>query len=112
MIQYILQTPAPEGGQGDFSMIIFFGALLLIMYFFFFRPQMKKQKQEKKFQEELNKGQRVVTVSGMHGKINSISENSLVLETGAGKITFERNAISREYTVARFPEYQEEKSKK
>ncbi len=94
---------APQGGM-NYTFFIFMGGIFLVMYFFFMRPQMKKQKQEKKFQEDLHKGQRVVTVSGMHGKINSVTDTSVILETGAGKITFERASISREYSTARFPE--------
>lgn len=62
------------------------------------RPQMKKAKQEKNFASELKKGDRVITKSGMHGKIVDFSEknNSVVIETGAGKITFDRSSISME----------------
>ncbi len=107
MIYNILQTPQ----QGmDWSFFVLMGGFFLVMYFFFMRPQMKKQKQEKQFQENLSKGQRVVTVSGLHGKINSVSDHTIVLETSAGKLTFERTAVSREYTQSRFPDNAEEKS--
>ncbi len=108
MIYNILQAPGPEGGM-DYSFLIFMGGLFLVMYFFFMRPQMKKQKQEKKFQENLRKGQRVVTTSGIHGKINEVTDQSIILETGAGKITFEKMSISREFSLARFPENAEKK---
>ena len=53
---------------------------------------------EKKFAEELKKGTRVVTKSGLHGRVADVSEklNAVVLETGAGKLTFDRSAISLE----------------
>jgi len=59
---------------------------------------MKKAKQEKNFAAELKKGDRVITKSGMHGKIVDFSEknNSVIIETGAGKITFDRSSISME----------------
>ncbi len=107
MIYNFLQ--AQGGGEMDYTFLIFMGGLFLVMYFFFMRPQMKKQKEEKKFQENLTKGQRVITTSGIHGKINEVTDNSIILETGAGKITFEKMAISREFTVARFPEYTDKK---
>ncbi|MGS2762022.1 preprotein translocase subunit YajC [Sinomicrobium sp. M5D2P9] len=72
--------------------------MFVVIYFFMIRPQMKRQKQEKKFAAELKKGDKVVTKSGMHGKVVELndSDNSCVVETLAGKIKFERSAISME----------------
>ena len=68
------------------------------------RPQMKKSKQEKNFQSELKVGSRVVTTSGMHGRIAQIQEDGVVIETLSGKLKFEKAAISREFTKQRFPD--------
>lgn len=70
----------------------------VVVYFFMIRPQMKRQKKEKIFAEELKKGDRIITKSGMHGKVFDFSEksNSVIIETGAGKITFDRSSISME----------------
>ncbi|MEW7279555.1 preprotein translocase subunit YajC [Aquimarina sp. 2201CG1-2-11] len=72
--------------------------IFVVMYFFMIRPQMQKAKKEKKFAEDLKKGDRVVTKSGLHGKIFDFSEknNAIVIETGAGKLTFDKSAISLE----------------
>lgn len=72
--------------------------MFVVVYFFMIRPQMKRAKQEKKFGEDLKKGDRIITKSGMHGKIIDFSEknNAVVIETGAGKITFDRSSISME----------------
>ncbi|MEL4307270.1 preprotein translocase subunit YajC [Joostella sp. CR20] len=71
--------------------------IFAVMYFFMIRPQLKKQKQEKKFAEELKRGDRVVTKSGLHGKIVDLNnDNTCVIETMAGKMKFERSAISLE----------------
>jgi len=72
--------------------------MFVVVYFFMIRPQMKRAKQEKSFASELKKGDRVITKSGMHGKIVDFSEknNSVIIETGAGKITFDRSSISME----------------
>ena len=59
-------------------------------------PQMKRAKQEKKFAAELKRGDKVITKSGMHGKIFELTDHTCVLETQAGKIKFERSAISME----------------
>ena len=70
--------------------------MLLVLYFFMIAPQMKRAKKEKKFAAELKKGNKVITKSGMHGKIAELNDkdNSCVIETQAGKIKFDRSAIS------------------
>jgi len=98
-LSIFLQAQPTGGGYMTF---LIFGGMMVVMYFFMIRPQMKRAKDEKKFQAELKKGERVVTTSGIHGKIFEISDATVILETGAGKITFERSAISREFTLARF----------
>lgn len=83
------------GGILDFAPFIL---MLGVLYFFMIRPQMKRQKKEKEFQSSIKKGTKVITSSGIHGKIIEINdnENTITLETGAGKIKFERSAISLE----------------
>jgi preprotein translocase subunit YajC len=51
--------------------------IIVVFYFFMIRPQMKKQKDQKKYVEELKKGDKVVTSSGIHGKIAEIERNNL-----------------------------------
>ena len=72
--------------------------MFVVIYFFMIAPQMKRQKQEKKFSSELKRGDKVITKSGMHGKIVDLNDkdNSCVIETMAGKIKFDRSAISME----------------
>jgi len=85
-----------EGG-GLMSMLPFV-AMFAVIYLFMIRPQMKRQKNEKKFQSEISKGSKVITSSGIHGKIVELNENdgTAVIETSAGKIRFERSSISME----------------
>ena len=75
-----------------------FVLMFLVIYFFMIAPQMKRAKQEKKFASELKRGDRVITKSGMHGKVVELNDkdNSCVIETMAGKIKFDRSAISME----------------
>ena len=89
----ILQTSG--GGIGNYIMI---PMMILIVYLFMIRPQMKRQKNEKNLQSSNKKGARVITTSGIHGKILELNDtdNTCVLETGAGKIKFERSSISME----------------
>ena len=71
--------------------------MFLVVYFFMIRPQMKRAKQEKKFAAELKKGDKVVTKSGLHAKVLELTdEQTCILESGAGKMKFERASISME----------------
>lgn len=92
----ILQT---SGSSGFMSMLPFL-AMILVLYLFMIRPQMNKQKKEKKFQSAISRGSKVVTTSGIHGKIVDINEKegTVTIETGAGKIKFERQSISMDLT--------------
>ena len=76
------------------SLLLFMGALFFLMIV----GPMGKQKKEKKFLTQLKRGDRVITKSGLHGKIIEIVEgnDSCVLETMAGKIRYEVSAISFE----------------
>lgn len=82
-------------GFGSFLPIIL---MFVVVYFFMIAPQMRRQKQEKKFASELKRGDKVITKSGMHGKVVELNnnDNSCVIETMAGKIKFDRSAISME----------------
>ena len=75
-----------------------FIAMFAVVYFFMIAPQMKRAKQEKQFAATLKKGDRVITKSGMHGKVVDLNDkdNSCIIETMAGKIKFDRSAISME----------------
>ena len=68
------------------------------MYFFMIAPQMKRAKKEKKFASEMKRGDRIITKSGLHGKVVELNDkdNSCVIETMAGKLKFDRSAISME----------------
>lgn len=87
-----------QEGAGSLMSMLPFLAIIVVFYFFMIRPQMNRQKKEKTFQAEIKKGTKVVTSSGIHGKIAEINaaDNTVSVETGAGKIKFERSAISME----------------
>ncbi len=96
---------------GGMPMMIMMGLMFVGFYFLMIRPQMRKQKQEKNFQESLKVGQRIVTTSGLHGRVAQIQEDGIVIETLSGKLKFEKAAISREFTQQRFPDTVEEDKK-
>jgi len=82
-------------GLGQFAPFIL---MFVVVYFFMIAPQMKRSKQEKKFATDLKRGDKVITKSGMHGKVIELNDKdgSCIIETSAGKIKFERSAISME----------------
>ena len=86
--------------MGSGSIMDFLPMILIfvVAYFFMIRPQMKRQKDEKKFSAELKKGDRIITKSGLHGKVIDLNDKdaSCVIETMAGKLKFDRSAISME----------------
>ncbi len=73
-------------------------AIFVVAYFFMIRPQMKRQKDEKKFSAALKRGDKVITKSGLHGKVLELNDkdHSCVIETMAGKLKYDRSAISME----------------
>jgi len=93
MINSILLQAAPQGS--GMSTLLMFGLIFLVMYFFMIRPQMKKQKEAKKFREGLKKGDKVITIGGLHGKIAEVADTTVILETEGGiKMKFEKSAVS------------------
>lgn len=100
LLSIFLQAPA-QGGNSS-MMLIMMGVMFVGFYFLMIRPQMRKQKQEKNFQETLKIGTRVVLTSGLHGRIAQVQDDGFVIETLSGKLKFEKAAVSREFTEARF----------
>lgn len=74
--------------------------MFVVIYFFMIRPQQKRAKQEKEFETALKVGDKIVTKSGLHGKIAELAETTVVIETMAGKLKMERSAISLELSAA------------
>lgn len=69
--------------------------IVLVFYLFFIRPQMKKTKEQKKFREALTRGDKVISIGGIHGKILEVSEKTVTLDVGNQvKMTFEKSAIA------------------
>jgi len=80
------------GGYGGLVMLLL---IVVIFYFFMIRPQTRRQKEEKKFREMLQKGQQVLTVSGVHGKVQEVKETTVMVEIAHEVvIEVEKTAIS------------------
>ena len=93
----LLQAAAGAGGQAQGSgmmSILMIVALVAIFYFFMVRPQSKKQKEIKQFREAMQKGDKVITAGGIHGKVKDIKENVIVLQIDDNvKITIDKAMV-------------------
>ncbi len=96
LLNIILMAPQ-QGGKGDsgFQGIFLIAAMIAIFYFFMIRPQMKKTKEQKKFRESLEKGQKIVTIGGIHGRIVELHETTAIIEVeGQNRLKIEKSAIA------------------
>ena len=84
--------------MGDLGQFLPLLLIFAVAYFFMIRPQIKRQKDEKKFAEALKKGDKIITKSGLHGKVVDLNDKdfSCIIETMAGRLKFDRSAISME----------------
>jgi preprotein translocase subunit YajC len=87
------------GGNAGIIQMLFFGAIILVFWLFILRPQSKRQKEQTKFADSLEKGQEVVTASGILGKVNKIEGDIVTLEVGTKSyIRVTRSAVSKDMT--------------
>lgn len=86
---------APTEGGGGYSSFILLALLMVVFYFFFIRPQAKKAKDLRKYREALKKGDKVVTIGGIHGKIVEIQETTFTIEVEDGsRLRIEKSAVA------------------
>lgn len=87
-------------GGSNIGTLILFGGMFVVMYFFFIRPQQKRAKEAKKYRDALAKGDKVVTIGGVHGKIVEINEATVVIAVEQGKLRVEKSAISSDSSAS------------
>lgn len=97
---FLMLGQGGQGGGGGFQ-FVFLGLMILVFWLFMIRPQAKKQKQQKAFMQNLQKGDKIVTISGIHGTINRLNDdNTFMLEVNPGSyIKMEKSAVSLEMTA-------------
>ena len=102
LLQASTSAPAGGGGMfGSFGQIIPLVLIIVVFYFFMIRPQMKKQKDAKKFVESIKKGDKIVTIGGIFGKIVEVNDNYYTIEVeGGNKLKILKSAISMENSAA------------
>lgn len=93
MLTILLQTTPTNGIMSFLPLIL----IVVIMYFFMIRPQVKKTKAEAKYRSEIKKGDKVLTIGGIHAKVLEVHESTLLLqaEGGTAKFKINKNAIAK-----------------
>lgn len=96
ILSILLFSPA-GGGGGEGGGLMSFLPLILIMvvfYFFFIRPQMKKAKDQRKYREALKRGDKIITMGGIHGKIIEVRDSTFIIEVeGQNRLEIEKTAV-------------------
>ena len=92
----------PSGGAFSSPTLIFLALMILVFWMFFIRPQAKKAKNQKTFIQNLGKGDKIVTIAGIHGTINKVNDDgTLNIEVSPGSyLKIEKSAISMEWTAS------------
>lgn len=101
-LTHVLLMAPQQGGQGG-GIMSFLPLVLIIVVFYFFmiRPQMKKQKEGKKFMENIKKGDKIVTIGGIHGKIAEVNDTTFIIEVeGGNRLKISKSAVSMENSAS------------
>ena len=101
LLNIFLMTPDPSGKASSSGTLIMMGLMILVFWLFMIRPQAKKAKDQKKFISNLQKGDKIVTIAGIHGTVNKVNDDgTLMLEVSPGSyIKIEKSSISMEWTA-------------
>ena len=95
MLTILLQAEGlPQQGGSMWSSLIFILLLIVVFWLFFIRPQSKKAKEEQKFRDGLQKGDKVVTIGGFHGKVVEVKESTVILSLAPNmEVEVEKTAL-------------------
>jgi preprotein translocase subunit YajC len=98
-------APQAEGGASNpWTALLPWLLIFVVIYFFMIRPQSKKAKEQKAFRENINKGDKIVTIGGIHAKILEVNDTTVIIEVeGQNKLKIEKSAISPENTLLAYP---------
>ncbi len=99
---FLMAPPAQQGGNPIMSFLPLI-LIFVVFYFFMIYPQIKKNKQQKKFREGLAKGDKVVTIGGVHARIVELGETTLLVDSEGTKLRIDRTAVSMEASMALNP---------
>lgn len=97
---YLLSADPKSGGTVQLLMM---GGIMLVFYMFMIRPQAKKAKMQKTFINDIKKGDKVVTIAGIHGTVNRVNDDNTTIQleiTPGSYMKIEKSAISLEWSQA------------
>jgi len=97
LLSILLMAPQGQGSGSQSSWLSFLPLILIVVvfYLFFIRPQMKRSKDQKKFRESLEKGQKIITIGGIHGRIVEIQDTTVTIEVeGQVRLRVEKSAVA------------------
>ncbi len=96
LLNILLMAPPADGSKSNpFMTFLPLILIIVVFYFFFIRPQMKKTKEQKKFREAIKKGDKIITIGGIHGRIAEVSETTFVIEVeGGNRLKIEKSAVA------------------
>ena len=94
---FLTATQQPQSGMPMIFMLV---GIFVIFYFFMIRPQQKRSKEQTKFRSNLQKGQKIVTIGGLHGKIVEVQETTVTIEVeNQVRLKFEKSAIAMDISA-------------
>ena len=98
MFNYTFLTSLGNLGSGSLHQLILIGSIILVFYFFMIRPQYRRQREQKNFLDQIKKGEPLISIGGIHGRVYEVSDDTVTLEIDnkGSKITIAKNAISLE----------------
>ena len=100
LLNILLMAPSGDGQGGGLMSLLPIFLIIIVFYFFMIRPQMKKAKEQKKFRENIKKGDKIITIGGIHGKILEIQDTTFTIEVeGGNKLKIEKTAVSTDSTL-------------
>jgi preprotein translocase subunit YajC len=98
-MNHLLLVLLQAQGGSPYQSLIMIGLILVVFYFFMIRPQIKKTKDQKKFREALKKGDKIITIGGIHGRIAEISDTTFIIEVENNvRLKIEKAAVSMDNT--------------
>lgn len=97
---HILLMSAPKEGESPLMSFLPLILIVFVFYFFMIRPQQKKAKAQRRFKESIEKGTKVVTSGGIHGKVAEVKDTTVIIEVEGGiRLKVEKSALSMEFTT-------------
>lgn len=92
---FLLSGPPPEGGGGLAGLFLPFLLVFIVFYFFIIRPQKKREDTRKTMIEAVKKGDRIVTIGGVHATVTKVDETSVLAQVDDNvKLRFDKNAVA------------------